>query len=119
MCVRKNLFSFLLCVCVCITKKKKKRVIILHCLRECVVCSIGMTILPRPALTCLAPPRPVRVFPAPQRWWGRDRAIFCPRTMGWGGAGMGLVFLSPTHPALPHPVPTLIKTIIVNLVIRK
>ena len=33
----------LVCVCVCVCfskKKKKKRVIISHCLRECVVCSI-------------------------------------------------------------------------------
>ena len=31
------------------------------------------------------------VFPAPQRWWGEDRARFQPRTMGQGG--MGLNFL--------------------------
>ena len=56
--------------------------------------------------------------PAPPRKGGRAGMgqYFVPAP--WGGVGMGLVFLSPTRPTLPRPVPTLIKTIIVNLVIR-
>ena len=56
---------------------------------------LGMAILPRPALTRPVPPHPARVFPAPQRWWGGDGAIFCPRTPGRGGFS---IFI----PALPH-----------------
>ena len=69
---------------------------------------------PHPTLTCPVPPRPGRVFPVLQRWWGGDGAIFCPRTMGRGGDGFSIFIPNP-----PRPVPTLIRTIIVNLVIRK
>ena len=59
---------------------------------------LGMAILPRPALTRPAPPHPARVFPAPQRWWGGDGAIFCPRTPGRGGDGFSIFI-----PALSPP----------------
>ena len=73
---------------------------------------LGMAILPCPALTRPAPPHPARVFPAPQRWWGGDGAIFCPRTPGRGGDGFSIFI-----PAPPRPRTALIiRTIIVNLV---
>ena len=67
---------------------------------------LGMAILPRPA-----PPHPTQVFPAPQRWWGGDGAIFCPCTPRRGGDGFSIFI-----PASPRPCPILIRTIIVNLV---
>ena len=45
-----------------------------------------------------APPRP-----APQRWWGGDGAIFCPRTMGRGGDGFSIFIPNPPHLASPRP----------------
>ena len=70
---------------------------------------LGMAIFSRPALTHLVPARPVRVFPNPQRWWSGNGAIFCPRTPGRGGNRLSIFIPNP-------PWPTLIRTIIVNLV---
>ena len=53
-----------------------------------------------PRLTRPSPLRPVRVFPAPQRWWGGDGWDFRPAPRG--RAGMGLHFLSPLRP-IPAP----------------
>ena len=72
---------------------------------------VGMAILPRLALTRPAPPPPARVFPAPQRWWGGDGAIFCPRTPRRGKDEFSIFI-----PAPPRPRLALIMTIIVNLV---
>ena len=65
---------------------------------------------------CPAPPHPARVFPTPQRWWGGDEAIFCPRTPGRGGDGFSILSPPCPIPATPRPCPALIRTIIVNLV---
>ena len=64
-------------------------------------------ILPRPTLTHLALPTP-HGFSPPRKGGGAGmRQYFVPAPRG--GVGMGLVYLSPPHP-------TLIRTIIVNLV---
>ena len=52
--------------------------------------------LTRPASLCL-----VRVFSAPQRWWGGDGTIFCPRTPGWGRDEFSIFIPNP-----PCPIPT-------------
>ena len=57
-------------------------------------------------------PYPAPVFPAPQRWWGGDGAIFCPRTSGRGGDGFSIFIPAPSP---PRPA-LIIRTIIVNLV---
>ena len=72
-------------------------------------CRFRMAILPRPSQL-----RPMRVFPAPQRWWGGGGARFQPRTTGQGGDGFRLF-----RPALPRPFPSpshpaLLRVIIVN-----
>ena len=54
-----------------------------------------------PRLTRPSPLRPVRVFPAPQRWWGEDGVRFQTRTTGRDGDGFTL--FSPTP---PRPIPT-------------
>ena len=54
--------------------------------------ALGMTILPRPTLT----------RPAPQVWWGRDGAIFCPRTPGQGRDGFSIFIPNPLAPSPPR-----------------
>ena len=54
-----------------------------------------------PRLTRPSPFRPVRVFPAPQRWWGGDGVRFQTRITGRGGDGFTLFRPTPPH---PHPV---------------
>ena len=54
-----------------------------------------------PRLTRPSPLRPVRVFPAPQRWWGGDGVRFQTRTTGRGGDGFTLF-----RPTLPRLAPS-------------
>ena len=55
-----------------------------------------------PYLTCPSPLCTSQVFPAPQKWWGRDGTRFLPRTMGRGGDGFRLFRLAPSCPS-PSP----------------
>ena len=50
------------------------------------LCEKGMAILPCSTLT----------YPTPQKWWGKNGAIFCPRTPGRGKDGF-TIFIPTLH----------------------
>ena len=57
-----------------------------------------------PYLTCPSPLCTSQVFPAPQKWWGRDGTRFLPHTMGRGGDGFRLFRPAPSCLSPPHIV---------------
>ena len=73
------------------------------------MCQVGIAILSRPSLLCLA-----RVFPTPQRWQSGDGVRFQSCITRRDRVGMSLDILDPPCPSPSLPCAALLKVIIVN-----